>query len=53
MNNIVYLDLLHGNHLGDNTHVTVEMMEFLIYCNITHYNLEDDDVKYLQNLTVV
>ena len=52
-NNIVYLDLLHGDHLGDNTHVTVEMMEFLIYCNITHYNLGDDDAKYLKNLIVV
>ena len=50
-NNIVYLDLLHGDHLGDNTHVTVEMMEFLIYCNITYYNLGDEDAKYLTQLT--
>ena len=44
---------MHGDHLGDNTHVTVEMMEFLIYCNITHYNLGDDDAKYLKQLIVV
>ena len=35
------------------SHVTVEMMEFLIYCNITHYTLGDADAKYLQNLIAV
>ena len=52
-NNIVYLDLLHGDHLADHEHVTVEMMEFIVYCNITHYNIGDEDVKYLKNLIVV
>ena len=52
-NNIVYLDLLYGDHLGDNLHVTVEMMEFLIYCNITHCNLGEGDAKYIKNLVVV
>ena len=52
-NNIVYLDLLHGDHLADNEHVTVEVMEFIIFCNITYYNIGDEDVKYLKNLIVV
>ena len=52
-NNIVYLDLLHGDHLSDNIHVTQETMEFLIYCNITHYNLGEGDAKFLQNMVVV
>ena len=51
-NSIVYLDLLHGDHL-DHPHVTVEMMEFLTYCNITYFNLVDKDTKYLQNLIAV
>ena len=52
-NNIVYLDLVHGDHLDDHEHVTAEMMEFIVYCNITHYNIGDEDVKYLKNLIVV
>ena len=51
--NIVYLDLLHGDHLVDHEHVTLEMMEFIIYCNITHYNIGDEDAEYLKNLVVV
>ena len=52
-NNIVYLDLVYGDHLDDHEHVTVEMMEFIVYCNITHYNIGYEDVKYLKNLIVV
>ena len=52
-NNIVYLDLVHGNHLVDHSHVTEEMMQFLIYCNITYYNLEYYDAKYLTKMTAV
>ena len=53
LNSIVYLDLLYGNHLDDQSHVTMEMMEFLIYCNISYFNLIDIDAKYLQNLISV
>ena len=48
-NNVVYLDLLHGDHLDDHSHVTVEMMEFLIYCNITFFNIGDKD-EYIFNI---
>ena len=52
-NSIVYLDLLYGDHLADHSHVTMEMMEFLIYCNTSYFNLVDTDAKYLQNMIAV
>ena len=52
-NNIVYLDLLYGTHLAKHPHVTFAMMEFLVYCNITFYNLSNEDAKYLSNAVAV
>ena len=51
--NIVYLDLQDGNHLTDHPRINAYLMQFVIFCNITRYNIKLEDAYLLENLTLV
>ena len=51
--NIVYLDLQDGTHLSDHPRINTYLMQFVIFCNITRYNIELEDAYILENLTLV
>ena len=51
--NIVYLDLQDGNHLTSHPRINAYLMQFIIFCNITRYNIELEDAYILENLTLV